>query len=174
MDPHGLLHSAQIARRQGRLFEAQRDLTQAVAHFRDHGPTLDLINALKALGQVERDGGDYLVSVMRYEEAAALARTHADPLTLAHTLRHIGDIHRDVGKVDLAAPFYEESVALYRAHQPTALDLANALRPFALLKQALGESEVARALFVEARELYIDAGVYAGADECARLAGLVS
>lgn len=168
MDPHGLLHSAQIARRQGRLVDAHRDLTQAVAMLRQSGSKSDLIGALKALGQIERDGGDHAAALDVYEEAATLCRGHCDALLLAHTLRHVADIHQDVGESALALPYYEEAVALYRANLPTPLEFANALRPYALVKLAMGDTGAARALLTEAREFYIDAGVYAGANECAQ------
>jgi hypothetical protein len=44
--------------------------------------------------------------------------------------------------------------------------LANAIRGFALLKEATGALRDARMLWEEARSLYAEAGVKEGVDEC--------
>ena len=49
-----------------------------------------------------------------------------------------------------------------------ALELANALRPCALLRERLGDGEAALALWREARELYLAAGIAEGVRECDR------
>jgi hypothetical protein len=46
-----------------------------------------------------------------------------------------------------------------------ALDLANALRSFAILKQRTGALDDARRLWTEARDLYAEAGVWEGVVE---------
>ncbi|HEV8492824.1 MAG TPA: hypothetical protein VGR76_11160 [Candidatus Angelobacter sp.] len=64
---------------------------------------------------------------------------------------------------------YDEAVGIYRAHQQTPpLDLANALRSLALLKEAVGEDAKASALWEEAGILYAEANVEAGIVESAR------
>ena len=64
---------------------------------------------------------------------------------------------------------YREALAIYRRNERTPpLDLANALRGFALLK---GRSAEANALWQEARDLYAAVGVEAGvAESSGRLA----
>jgi hypothetical protein len=58
-------------------------------------------------------------------------------------------------------------IALYRSSERTApLDLANAIRPLAILKEGAGDIEEARRLWEEARDLYAAADVGEGADEC--------
>jgi hypothetical protein len=71
-------------------------------------------------------------------------------------------------------PCYNEALALYRREMRCpALDLANAIRPLAMLKEALGELEEARRLWEEGRDLYATARVQEGVTECsARLAQL--
>jgi hypothetical protein len=60
-----------------------------------------------------------------------------------------------------------EALALYRSHADTPpLDLANAIRPLALLKYDAGEAEEARRLFEEARDLYALANVQEGVAGC--------
>ena len=66
------------------------------------------------------------------------------------------------------------AVALYRSHERTLpLDLANAIRPLAILKDDAGEVEEARRLWEEARDLYAAVNVREGvAESSARLARL--
>ena len=53
------------------------------------------------------------------------------------------------------------------------LDVANAVRPLAILSEEAGDTEAARRLWEEARDLYEACGVQAGVDECSeRLARL--
>lgn len=94
---------------------------------------------------------------------------------LAHTVRHLGDIHRDAGHFDLAEPCYHEALSLYRSDKRTpSLDLANAVRPLAILKENTGDFEEARRLWEETRDLYAAVNVSQGvAESSARLAPLV-
>ncbi|MDP9120072.1 MAG: hypothetical protein M3O15_01695 [Acidobacteriota bacterium] len=74
----------------------------------------------------------------------------------------------------MAEPCYHEALALYRAHPPTRpLDLANALRGLAVLKDDAGETEAAIPLWQEAHDLYLALDVPPGvAESAARLARL--
>lgn len=175
MDESGeLLERADRARRERRLADARRDLVEAVALCRRTGEQRDLVHALKELGQIERDLGRGDAARPLYEEAVAICRAAGDPLTLAHTVRHLGDIHRDADRVEPAERCYYEALALYRSHgHAPPLDLANAIRPLALLKEAAGELDTARGLWEEAKDLYAVARVPAGvAESAARLARL--
>lgn len=55
------------------------------------------------------------------------------------------------------------------------MDVANTLRPFAILKEKMGDSDGARTFWREARELYkslaIDAGVAEASQALVRLGG---
>ena len=113
-------------------------------------------------------------AVELYTEAAKEARRLGDSLVLAHRLRHIGDIFQDAGRDVEAAPYYDEALALYRS-RPDApiLDLANMLRPLAMLKEKAGARGEAAALWAEAGPLYEAAGVEIGAKESARRLALL-
>jgi tetratricopeptide (TPR) repeat protein len=169
-----LMQQADVARREHRLADAHRDLTEAVELCRRKGGRRELLSALKKLGQIERDMGRSEVARPLYEEAVAICRAEGEPLDLAHTVRHLGDIHQNAGRSELAVPCYHEALALYRGHEQTRpLDLANAIRPLALLKHKAGEVEEATRLWAEARDLYAACNVPAGVAECsARLADL--
>ena len=167
-----LISSAYLARRDRRLADAKRDLTAAVRLAREAGVPTDLARALTRLGAIERDLHNVEPALGHYEEAVALYRTEGDALGLAHTVRHLGDIQQDRGRVDLAESFYNESLAIYRGQSGAPpLDLANAIRGLALLKDTLGQTESARALWQEARGLYAAVGVPEGVAECARRLG---
>ena len=125
-----------------------------------------LARALTGLAQIERDLNNNVQATQHYSEAATLYRNLPDPLRVAHTTRHIGDILRREGSIEQARPCYEESLAIYRKHSETSpLDLANAIRGFALLTADAGETERATSLWQEARTLYHAAGVQPGVQE---------
>ncbi len=169
-----LMRQANRARRENRLADAHRDLVAAVAHCRQIGKQRELVQSLKGLGQIERDLGRGDAARPLYEEAVAICREEDDALTLAHTVRHLGDIHQDAGRVELAEPCYHEALTIYRSHKETPpLDLANAIRPLAILKGHAGEVEEAIRLWKEARDLYAAANVREGvAESSAQLARL--
>ncbi|MBI3450238.1 MAG: tetratricopeptide repeat protein [Acidobacteria bacterium] len=122
--------------------------------------------SIKRAAVTRRDGR--LPDAQRdFAEAVALCRVEGSPLRLAHTIRHLGDVHREAGRADLAEPCYREALEIYRRHpEAPPLDLANALRPFALLEEARGGNDPARAMWEEARGLYAAVGVAAGVKEC--------
>ena len=113
-------------------------------------------------------------SVLKYTLAVSLARALGDPLTLAHSVRHLADAYRRLGQAELAEPSYQEALSIYREHQKAKpLDLANALRGLAILKESAGARTDARRLWQEAHDLYEKVDVTSGvAESAARLAAL--
>ena len=166
--------SGRVASTEKLVADMRGKLVEAVALCRQSGGKRELVRALKALGQIERDQGRGDAALPMYEEAVAICRDEGDLLLLAHTVRHLGDIHQDAGRTELAEPWYHEALALYRAHEQTpTLDLANAIRPLAILKDDAGEVEEARRLWEEANKLYAAVNVQEGvAESSARLARL--
>lgn len=164
-----LMQRAVKARKEKRLADAKRDWAAAVELCRRAGARRDLVAALKGLGQIDRDMGHGDRALPLYEEAVALCREAGEPLALAHTIRHLGDIHLEAGRLELAEPCYHEALTLYRGNERTAsLDLANAIRPLAMLKEQKGEVKEARSLWAEAKELYAGVDVAAGVAESSR------
>jgi tetratricopeptide (TPR) repeat protein len=154
---------------------ARRDLVEAVALARRVQDRLQLAKTLTALGQIERDLHHADEALRHYEEAAAIYRAADAPLKLAHTVRHVGDIHRHEGQLKLAEPCYQEALTIYRAHKETPpLDLANAIRGLALLKEVAGDGQQAKTLWEEARELYASANVETGVKESERRLALLA
>ncbi len=164
-----LMRRALQARRENRFDDAKRDLVETVTLCREAGMWAELARALAGLGQIERDLHRYETALRHYGEAVAIYRAEGDPLKLAHAIRHVADIHRHERNYQLAESCYEEALRIYREHGETPqLDLANALRGSALLKEAVGEITEARARWQEAGRLYADLHVEAGVVESNR------
>ena len=125
--------------------------------------------ALRALGESKRRH-DPAAARAAYEEAVdILRREGGDPLRLAHTVRHLGDVCHEQGDNAGAAPCYDEALAIYRA-RPDArpLDVANAARSAAVLKQETGQLGEARVLWTEALRLYRHENIEPGIAESTR------
>lgn len=136
---------------------------------------VELAQALRELGELERHLPDGDAARQHYEEAVAIFREVDEPLRLAHTARHLGDVHSDAGRAVLAEPCYQEALALYRSHEHTRpLDLANAIRSLAVLKDDAGEAAEATRLWQEAHDLYVAVKVPAGVAECAARLALLA
>jgi tetratricopeptide (TPR) repeat protein len=161
-----LLNQAHRARRESRPDDADLLLAQAVALARETDDRHGLGRVLAALGQRARDRRETEDAIAHYEAAAAIARAEDDGFAVAHRLRHVGDLHLERDRYDLAEQFYAEALALYRS-RPGAppLDVANALRPMAIVHERRGD---AAPLWREARDLYAQAGVEAGVAEATR------
>ena len=125
-----------------------------------------------AEGARHRREGRSEEAVRAYQAALVECRRHGRPMQLAHVARHLGDLLRENARYEEARPLLEEALATYReGNEATALDLANSLRPLALLRDAVGEPGEAGRLWRQARELYATSGVDEGVLECdARLA----
>ena len=110
--------------------------------------------------------------VLKSKLAVASARQGDDPLKLAHRIRHLGDAYYYAGRWALADGCYVEALSIYRHHERTPLlDLANAIRSFAVLKDELGATEQSQGLWQEAHDLYVTLKISAGvAESAARLA----
>ena len=99
--------------------------------------------------------GSY-ANVLKYKLAVAKARRVDDPLKLAHTVRHLGDAYYYAKLPTQAEPCYVEALSIYRKHENARpLDVANAIRSFAVLKDENGEFEEAQRLWQEAHDLYV-------------------
>lgn len=127
----------------------------------------ETVNDLIRRGYQARREGRVAEARRCYGDAVEIYRqNNVDPLRLAHTVRHLADIHRGEGSFELASPLYEEALKIYRQHEEaSALDVANAIRGFALLKSATGERDEATSLWLEARKLYESVDVHAGVEE---------
>ena len=110
--------------------------------------------------------------ILKCKLAVASVRKVDDPLRLAHTVRHLGDAYYYARRPAEAEPCYVEALSIYRRHENRRpLDLANAIRSFAVLKDEIGAANEAQGLWQEAHDLYVALKVPAGiAESAARLA----
>ena len=110
--------------------------------------------------------------VLKSKLGVASARRGDDALKLAHRVRHLGDAYYYAGRWALAEPCYVEALSIYRRNERTRpLDLANAVRSLAVLKDEVGATEQSQSLWQEAHDLYVALNVPAGiAESAARLA----
>lgn len=122
--------------------------------------------------QLGKAGMGNSANILKYQLAVADARRGDDSLKLAHRVRHLGDAYYYAGRLEFAEPCYLEALAIYRGHEsPKPLDLANAIRSFAVLKQEVGAIEEAKELWQEAHDMYATLNILAGvAGSAARLA----
>ena len=118
-------------------------------------------------GRRSRAAGDRDAARARYAEAAVQYRQEGLTLAWAHAIRHIADMWLEESEFDTARPLYEDALEVYRASLETRiLDLANTLRPYALLNEAAGDRELARASWLEGKALYASLRVEEGVAEC--------
>ncbi|UWZ83525.1 hypothetical protein [Occallatibacter riparius] len=118
-------------------------------------------------GRRARAAGDRDSARKYYAEAAAQYRQEGLTLAWAHAIRHIADMWLEESEFETARPLYEDALEAYRASLETrVLDLANTLRPYALLNAAVGDRELARASWLEAKALYASLRVEEGVAEC--------
>jgi len=172
--PESLLELARIAKKERRLEEAaelfRKALTECVP---SDSPAL-CATLYEELAYVERNLQDLNTSLKLYRQASRVYRDLDSPLKAAHTMRHAADILREQKKLDEAGPLYAEALEIYRKHKDTPpLDLANAIRGFALLKEDVGDRTEALMLWREARDLYELTGIEAGVLESSRRIGLL-
>ena len=104
-----------------------------------------------------------------YAGAAEIYLGEENRLAYAHTIRHIADMFLDEAKHSEAKPLYEEALEIYRSSLDTKLlDLANTVRPYALLNEATGNLKLAREHWLEARNLYASLRLDVGVEECGK------
>jgi len=157
------------ARSAGRPADARREFGAAADLARRCGSKRLLVPALKGVAQIERDTGNTPAAVPLYEEAVSECRAIGDRVLLAHTLRHLGDAHQDLERFAQAEACYREALEFYRASDSTRpLDLANAVRSSALLKERTGRGAEALELWAEAHRLYASVNARVGVEEAER------
>jgi len=154
------------ARRDREPDEARDCFSQALRLCSASDDKLHSAQAHAGLGQIERDRNNIGAALKHYQIAVELLRKQEEPLVLAHTIRHVADILLGEGNLEPAQRQYEEALAIYCAHETTPpLDLANALRGYALLMEESRKTEEATMLWRQAHALYDQLEIEAGVTE---------
>lgn len=124
-------------------------------------------NIYAFLGHMERDQQALHKALLMYNKALGEFRKISDDLKVTHTVRHIADLQQALGQNHIAEENYQMVLTNYRKNEATTnLDLANALRGFALLQEDLGNKSEAKDAWTEARSMYLSANIQAGVAEC--------
>ncbi|MEP6911742.1 MAG: tetratricopeptide repeat protein [bacterium] len=111
-------------------------------------------------------------NIFKCKLAVASMRKFDDPQRLAHAIRHLGDAYYYARRPAEAGTCYVEALSIYRrSGQNRPLDLANAIRSFAVLKDEIDAADEAQPLWQEAYDRYVALNASAGvAESAARLA----
>ena len=167
-----LVKQALAARRAGDAEAAEASAREALNLARspaDEGERDALVVALSLMAQLDQDAGRVDVAAQRYAQAAEFCRRPPISSRLPHVLRHLGMLQFRARNLLAAISCCEEAVAIRRTETDTPpLEMANTLRPLALIREAEGRKEDAVALWTEAAALYAAAGVESGVEESRR------
>ena len=173
--PESLLEHGRVAKKERRSEDARNAFRDALTecHGSEDGPLVATL--YEELAYVERNLRDLESAERHYRKAGDLYRRLDNLLKTAHTMRHAADILREQGKRDESELLYTEALEIYRNHLETPpLDLANAIRGFALLHEDQEDREQAVCLWQEAGKLYEMTGIEAGVAESRRRIGLLT
>lgn len=173
--PESLLEQGCNAKSERRPEDARNAFREALAecHGDEDGPLVATL--YEELAYVERNLRDLESAERNYRKASELYRGLDNLLKAAHTMRHAADILREQNMRDESALLYAEALETYRKHRETLpLDLANAIRGFALLKEDQKDREQALCLWQEAGKLYELTRIEAGVAETRRRIGLLT
>jgi tetratricopeptide (TPR) repeat protein len=164
-----LLDQGREAKRQHRLKYAQSLFRKALDGSRTSDDRALRATLYAELAYVERTLGELEHSKTHYLMAAGAYRELEQPLQWAHKARHAADILREQGRRDESGRLYAEVLEVYRANADAIkLDVANAIRGFALLKTGMGADRDAIALWKEARDIYRSENIEPGIEESTR------
>jgi tetratricopeptide (TPR) repeat protein len=173
--PESLLELGRNAKSEQRPEDARRAFSDALTECcgGEDGPLVATL--YEELAYVERNLRDLESAGQHYRKASDFYRRLDNLLKTAHTMRHAADILREQNEREESGLLYAEALRIYRQHPETPpLDLANAIRGFALLKEDQEDPEQAVRLWQEAGKLYEMTGIEAGVAESRRRIGLLT
>lgn len=107
-----------VARRRGRLDDAQAHAQRALALQRALGQEAGTATALSNLGTLARDRGDYASALDLFRQALAIRERNDDQLEL--TLRNLALIYRDLGDDTAARDYFTRALDVARRHGDSA------------------------------------------------------
>ena len=140
------------------------DLTEAVSLYRCDND--ELVQALRALSEVERDLGHNDEALKLYEEGVAVCREVGDPLLVAHTIGTGAAASRRGACRRRRAVLPRGAGTLSRPRECSSAGCRQRGTAAGDTQEDAGDTEAARRLWEEALDLYEACGVQAGVDEC--------
>lgn len=107
-----------VARRRGRLDDAQAHAQRALALQRALGQEAGTATALSNLGTLARDRGDYAAALDLFRQALAIRERNDDQLEL--TLRNMALVYRDLGDDAAARDYFKRALEVALRHSDSA------------------------------------------------------
>ena len=107
-----------VARRRGRLDDAQAHAQRALALQRALGQEAGTATALSNLGTLARDRGDYAAALDLFRQALAIRERNDDQLEL--TLRNMALVYRDLGDDVAARDYFTRALDVAKRHGDSA------------------------------------------------------
>lgn len=133
---------------------------------RIEGDHVRQVRNLNERARVERSAGHGEAALALYGQIVDLQHAAGAARGEAHALRHMADIQLDQGNLQVAKQHYEGALEIYRnVGDGHSLDLANAVRGYAILLGEVDENAASRARWEEARAIYLACGVEDGVEE---------
>ena len=141
--------------------EAALELSEKFKVTKEKSVTLSL------LAKIYFDLGSNKRSLESYQDALSIAESDSEPEQIAHITRHMADVEREIGDLKSSSSHYEKALAYYRSNMNKyGLNMANAMRGFALLKEKMVDYADAKSLWTEAKIIYEKYKFSDGVKEC--------
>ena len=116
--------------------------------------------------QIESDHNNYKKALDYCEQALDYYQKTNDQTVIAHSTRHMADLLVQLANYTEAKKHYDSSIQLYRDNQNSSpLDLANALRGYAICLESLEDLDDASKAWGEVMDLYQALEIEQGVDE---------
>jgi tetratricopeptide (TPR) repeat protein len=146
-----------LHRETGRLEEASRHLTAALALFGQAGDDRGIASTLDDIGKLHRLKGDFAVALEYTERALAMRRKLGDRANVALSLHNLGLVELDSGNQARAVDAFDQALQL-RRELGDVVGMSLTLEALGKVSHAKGDDERTLALFQEAYDLAKDTG----------------
>jgi predicted ATPase/DNA-binding SARP family transcriptional activator/Tfp pilus assembly protein PilF len=140
---------AMVAKRQGRLHEAERYLERSLRAAREADDLAGQCRALNGLGMVLSRRGDYAQALLHSREALEAARACGDRRLEGSLLNNQGNMHLRLGFYDEAGAHYERALEIQQEISARQKEIP-AWFNLGLVHHYLGDEEIAQSRFQQA------------------------
>lgn len=142
-------------------------LSSAVKEAEQNDDAYSLAYSLNKLAHIRGDLEGRMAAIELYRLAAEAGRRAGSGLLEGEALRHWADHLRHMAKYEEALSMYEQALQALQSDSNTSSNsLGNLYRPMGILYEETGKISLAMEYWQKARELYCQAGIEAGVEEC--------
>jgi tetratricopeptide (TPR) repeat protein len=138
-----------IQRDTGRLDEASRQLTAALALFGQSHDETGTADALDDIGRLHWLRGDYALALEYTARSLAMRRKLGDPLSIASSLNSLGLVQQDSGSLPSALESFTQALRI-RKDSGDVVGAGSTLNSLGAVARDMGDDEKALAYFQEA------------------------